>query len=102
MRHARADALDRLEPLLRRLRGLEALRERSRGVFYVGARPFLHFHEDPAGIFADARLGEDWFRFPATTAAERSALVQAVVGHLRAPRPRPRVPRGVRKLTERA
>jgi hypothetical protein len=100
MRHARADALDALEPLLRRLRALDVIRERTRGVFYRGSQPFLHFHEDPAGPFADARLGDDWYRFPARTAAQRGALVKAVVGHLKAPCPRPRVPRGVRKLTE--
>jgi hypothetical protein len=100
MRHARADALDRIEPLLAQLRRIADLTEHSRGVFYVGRQPFLHFHEDPAGLFADARLGDDWYRFPATTAAHRSALVQAVVGHLKAPRPRPRVPRGVLKLEE--
>jgi hypothetical protein len=100
MRHARADALDALEPLLRRLRALDSIRERTRGVFYRGSKPFLHFHEDPAGLFADARLGNAWYRFPARTAAHRGALVKAVVAHLKAPRPRPRVPRGVRKLTE--
>jgi hypothetical protein len=100
MRHARADALDALEPLLRRLRALDAIRERTRGVFYRGSMPFLHFHEDPAGLFADARLGDDWYRFPATTAAQRGALVKALLGHLKAPHPRPRGPRGARKLEE--
>lgn len=90
MRHARADALDRLEPLLERLRTLGDLRERSRGVFYVGSKPFLHFHEDPAGLFADARLGDAWWRFPATTGAQRTRLVTAVARHLKSPDARPR------------
>ena len=55
MRHARAEALDALEPLLERLRAFAALKERSRGVFYVKSQAFLHFHEDPAGLFADVR-----------------------------------------------
>lgn len=65
MRHARAEALDRLEPLLGRLREFDALAERSRGVFYVRSRAFLHFHEDAAGLFADARTaaGGEFERF---------------------------------------
>jgi hypothetical protein len=34
----------------------------------------LHFHEDPAGFFADARLGPAWTRLPVNTAAERRRL----------------------------
>jgi hypothetical protein len=59
VRHARADALDRLEPLLVHLRGFDALTEKARGVFYLKSRAFLHFHEDPAGLFADARTRGD-------------------------------------------
>ncbi len=55
MKHARAEALDRLEPLLQRLRALPSLREKARGVFYLRSKAFLHFHEDPAGLFADIR-----------------------------------------------
>ena len=70
MRHARADALDRLEGLSTKLRALPALREKSRGVFYLGSKAFVHFHEDPAGLFADARVDGDTFeRFDVTTAA---------------------------------
>ena len=55
MRHARNAALDQLEPLLKRLRAFSELREKSRGAFYLRSRSFLHFHEDPAGLFADSR-----------------------------------------------
>jgi hypothetical protein len=55
MRHAGPTALDALEPLLVELRGFADLREKGRGVFYVKSRAFLHFHEDPAGLFADIR-----------------------------------------------
>ena len=58
MRHARAEAIDRLEPLLGRLRGFAALTEKSRAVFYLRSKAFLHFHEDAAGLFADARTAE--------------------------------------------
>lgn len=58
MRHARAAALDRLEPLLRDLRRAGGLTERSRGVFYRRSRAFLHFHEHGAALFADIRSAD--------------------------------------------
>jgi hypothetical protein len=58
VRHARPEDLDRLESLLARLRAFSVLKEKSRGVFYLKSQAFLHFHADPAGLFADVR-GED-------------------------------------------
>ena len=55
MRHARAEALDRLAPLLEQIRAAGVLREKTRGIFYLKSKAWLHFHEDPAGIFADIR-----------------------------------------------
>lgn len=80
MKHAGPLALDALEPLLRQLRGLAGLTEKSRGIFYRRGRAFLHFHEDPAGLFADLREadGADFERLPVNTAAERVALCDAV------------------------
>jgi hypothetical protein len=77
MKHATASALDALEPLLSEIRALGTLKEKSRGVFYRGSRAALHFHEDPAGLFADLRLGAaDWQRLPVNTKAERVALLR--------------------------
>ena len=53
MRHARDEDLDRLEDVLAALRALAGLKEKKRGVFYLKGRAFLHFHEDPKGLFAD-------------------------------------------------
>ena len=78
MKHATTVALDALGPLLEKIRAFEGLKERKRGVFYRRSSAFLHFHEDPAGFFADLRIGPEWQRFPATTAAERRALVAVV------------------------
>ena len=83
MRHARPEDLDRLEPLLEKLRRLDGMKEKSRGTFYRGARAFLHFHEHGGGFFADVRLADDFERFPATTAAERKALIGLVEKTLR-------------------
>jgi hypothetical protein len=55
MKHAGPAALDALEPLLARLRAIDGLKERTRGVFYLKSRAYLHFHEDPSGLWADIR-----------------------------------------------
>ncbi|MCE9648363.1 MAG: hypothetical protein K8R18_01955 [Parvibaculum sp.] len=78
MRHARAEALDLLEPLIAVLRTIDGLSERSRGVFYRKSQAFLHFHEDPEGLFADVRDGADFTRYRVTTAAERRKFLTAV------------------------
>jgi hypothetical protein len=82
MRHARAEDLDRLEPLLQRLRRLTGLKEKSRGAFYLRSRAFLHFHADGDCFYADVRLGDDFERLPATTAVERKKLLGLVAAAL--------------------
>jgi hypothetical protein len=75
MKHAGSVALDRLEPLLARLRALPGLTETSRGAFYRRSRAFLHFHEDAAGLFADVRGVDGAFvRFRVEDESERAAL----------------------------
>jgi len=78
MKHATPVALDALEALLAQLRSLPPLSERTRGVFYRGSSAFLHFHEDPAGFFADVKLGPLWERLPVNTAKQRKALIAAI------------------------
>lgn len=79
MKHASSAALDALESLFAELRGLAGLTERSRGVFYRKGRAFLHFHEDPKGLFADIRaaVGRDFERFDVTEESGRRALLAA-------------------------
>ena len=59
MRHASVATLELLAPLLAPLRALPGLTEKSPGVFYRKGRAFLHFHEDPRGLFADLRDAAD-------------------------------------------
>jgi len=81
MRHARPEDLDRIEPLLDQIRaaGAGVLKEKKRGCFYVKSKGFLHFHEDPKGMFAD--IEDDRIRIddPAGAAA-LLARVAAVAG----------------------
>jgi hypothetical protein len=74
-----AVALDELEPVLVQLRALPDLKEKSRGTFYRKSQAFLHFHEDPAGLFADVRLdGAEFTRMRVNSKAEQRALMTAV------------------------
>lgn len=75
MKHAGPQALDQIEPILTKLRKLDGLKERKRGSFYHGSMGFLHFHEDPAGMFADLKTGDKFERFPANTRVEIAALL---------------------------
>jgi hypothetical protein len=80
VKHAGGEALDRLEPILSKVRKMPALREKGRGTFYLRSRAFLHFHEDRTGLFADVRLHPDegFVRMPATSVADRARLIKAI------------------------
>lgn len=82
MKHAGSQALDRIEPILAELRKLGGLKEKTRGVFYRGSVAFLHFHEDPAGMFADLKTGEEFERLPANTRAEIATLLDRAANAL--------------------
>lgn len=79
MKHAGPAALDALEDVLAALRAHAGLREKSRGTFYRKSSAFLHFHEDPEGLFADVKLaGADFTRFRVSTKKEQAALLREV------------------------
>jgi hypothetical protein len=79
MKHASATTLLGLQPLLLALRALPGLTERKPGIFYAKAQAYLHFHEDPAGLFADVKLdGKTFERYAVNTVAEQSALLKRV------------------------
>jgi hypothetical protein len=78
MKHAGAAAFEALSDLLESLRSRTALTERRPGIFYVRGKAFLHFHEDPAGLFADLRVGSDWQRFPLNSPDERAGLLAVI------------------------
>lgn len=78
VKHAGSSALAELEPLLSQLRMLPELNEKQPGVFYRKSRAFLHFHEDPVGLFADVRLGESFERLEVTTPDQQGALLRRI------------------------
>jgi len=61
------------------IRARTTLVERSRGVFYRKRDPFLHFHEDPAGLFCDIKIDGRFRRHSATTKDQQRTLVARLV-----------------------
>jgi len=78
MKHADDTTLDALEHMLLHLRRLDGIREKKRGLFYRKSQAFLHFHDDPRGIFADVRSDTGWLRRRVSTRAERRRFLQLV------------------------
>jgi hypothetical protein len=78
MRHATAETLQRIEPLLHELRSVPGLVEKRPGIFYRKSKAFLHFHEDPTGLHADVRFADDFERARVETKAERKALMARI------------------------
>jgi hypothetical protein len=84
MKHAGPASLDALEPLLAEVRLRQGINEKKRGSFYRKGKAWLHFHEDPAGYFADLKGPDDWLRLRVNDADERQALMAAIDEALRA------------------
>jgi hypothetical protein len=78
MKHADSEALHGLSDLLAQIRVKQGIRERSLGIFYRKSKPILHFHEDPAGMFADLRMGTDFDRYRVNTQQEWRVLLMAI------------------------
>jgi hypothetical protein len=78
MRHAGPATLARIPELLEELRARGVLRETRPGVFTLKSRAFLHFHDDPSGVFADVRLADDFVRLRVSTASEQSDLLAQI------------------------
>jgi hypothetical protein len=79
MRHAGRETLEELEAVLKVVRSMPRIVERTPGCFYLGAKGFLHFHEDPMGIFADVKLnGEKFERMRVSSRRERERFLKLV------------------------
>ena len=79
MKHAGPNCLAKLSALLSQVRVIPGLVEKKPGIFYVKGKAYLHFHEDPAGVFADARIHAGKFvRFPVNSDQEKVQLLNAL------------------------
>jgi hypothetical protein len=84
MKHAGPQALDELEPILREIRKLDGLTERKRGTFYYRGNAMLHFHEDPAGFFADLKIDGEFVRLAVNSKREEAEFLRRATLALRA------------------
>src|SRR5258708_32090566 len=84
VKHAGRQALAALAPMLRKVREHVSLIERAPGTFYRKSRAFLHFHEDPSGIYADVKLdGAIFTKLRAKTPQEQGHLLMLIDEALR-------------------
>ena len=72
------------EDLVDALRAIGGLTDLGQGApnFHFRSRPFLHFHDDGDGIYADVRLGRDFQPVWASTPGERLELLALVLDHV--------------------
>jgi hypothetical protein len=78
MKHATPAALEELSDLIDQIRKKDGIKEKKLGIFYRKSKSFLHFHEDPAGVFADLAIGTDFDRYPVNTKQEWRVLLSAI------------------------
>jgi len=78
LKHAGPAALHALAPLLAEIRrAMPGVTERKPGTFYFKNTALLHFHEDPAGLFADLKVDGTWQRFPVNHSRETATFLAA-------------------------
>jgi hypothetical protein len=78
MKHAGPATLRTLAPLLAEIRrDMAGITERKPGTFYRKGQGLLHFHEDPAGFFADLKIDGGWQRFPVNLPRDRATFLSA-------------------------
>ena len=78
MKHATPTALEGLLDPLEQTRMRNGIKEKKLGIFYKKSQSFLHFHQDPAGLFADLDVGADFERDPVNTKREWTAFLSAI------------------------
>ena len=77
MAHADAAALQKLLPLLRQLRELTGVREKSAGIYHCRGAAFVHFHDEQGALFADLKKpgGSGFDRYPVDTPVGQRKLL---------------------------
>ncbi len=74
--------LETLKPLLNFLRSYEMLEETGDTKFLLKGRDFVHFHDDPDGLWADAKLTSGRLRMSVATPAEQAELMERIANKL--------------------
>ena len=71
-----------LLPLLRFLKSYEILIETPDSKFLLKGKDFIHFHDDPDGLWADVRLTKGRIRVSVATASEQRELMGQIADKL--------------------
>jgi hypothetical protein len=87
MLHATERTLAEYSAFFASLRAIDGMRQKRPGVFYRKSKAFLHFHEDPTGLYADLRLNMDegFLRMRVESKEEQSAFIVTISTALTAP-----------------
>lgn len=72
----------KLAPLLSVLRGYSVLREVREGSFHLHGKDFIHFHDEPDGLWADVRLAQGRVRRSVADSASQADLVEEIGSRL--------------------
>ena len=77
MTHAGPEALAKLQELIRQLRAVPQVREKSPGIFYLVGQAFVHFHDDKGVLQADLKKasGTGFDRYGVTNAPEQRKFI---------------------------
>ena len=86
MRHAGHQDLVELTDLLEAIRAHPEIKEPRPGHFYCRGRALAHFHAEPSGLYADARMGERWCRLRVSTGREKGDFLALLEQEIRSRR----------------
>jgi hypothetical protein len=77
MARAGPDALKALAPVLRQLREIKGVEEKTPGTFHARRDAFIHFHDEGGALHAELKKagGAGFDRYPLATPAEQRKLV---------------------------
>ena len=74
----RQEKIEALSILLNFLRSYEILSEVKPTNFYSNGKEFIHFEEEPDGLWADIFLSKGRLRMPVNTASEQADVIGTI------------------------
>lgn len=83
MEHASLRHLAELTDVLEAIRAHSEVKERRPGYFYCKGKSLAHFHVDPSGLYADARIGKSWSRLRVSAPTERTDFLALLEQEIR-------------------
>ena len=78
----RQQTIEALSILLNFLRSYEILNEVKPTNFHLNGKGFIHFHDEPDGLWADIFLSKGRLRMPVNTASEQADVIGPLNQHL--------------------